>query len=229
MVLVGSDVPHFWQSGPGYFAGDENIFAEAILLQFTPDLLGDGFKLKEFESIRELIDAAKRGITFSPETKERAAVILWRLLEARGSRKMIELLELLDLFSLAPDARPLSQFGYQSLLNDHSSQRIQEVCDYLSRNYLRAVNLAEVASVANMSEKSFCRFFKRATQKTFVQFLTELRLSHSCKLLHSVQEPIASVCFASGFNNLSNFNRLFKRSMGVTPTQYRQSIKKDAS
>ncbi len=226
LVLVGSNVPHFWQSDPHYFRGDESVYAELILTQFVPDLLGDGFELSEFQGIRQLINRAQQGITFGPEPLERAVPLLWQLaeVEAGSTRRMLLLLQLLDVLATSADYRLLSKLGSQSLLNDASSVRLREVCKFVLENYLRPIRLAEVAAVANMSEKAFCRFFKNGTQKTLVQFITELRLSHACKLLLSGDHSVSEVCFASGFNNLSNFNRAFKRITGKTPRMYRRAL-----
>ncbi|WP_420457649.1 helix-turn-helix domain-containing protein [Neolewinella sp.] len=222
LVLVGSDVPHFWRSDARYFEGREEVYAELILTQFVPDLLGDAFELSEFRPIKKLIERAQHGIRFLAATRDQAGKILHRITATKGSKRIILLLQLLELLATTEEYYPLSTLGYRKLLTDASSQRLREVSDYMLKHYLRPLPLPEVAAVANMSEKAFCRFFKGATQKTFVQFLTELRVSHACKLLLSHNQPIGEVCFASGFNNLSNFNRLFKRTMGRTPRQYRR-------
>ena len=91
------------------------------------------------------------------------------------------------------------------------------------QHYRRPIALAEVAQLANMTEKAFCRFFKKSTQKTLIQFITELRISHACKLLLTEEFSIGEICFASGFGNLSNFNRVFKRVTGQTPKAYRRA------
>lgn len=224
LVLVGSNVPHFWQSDFRYFRGDETVYSELILTQFVPDLLGDGFSLAEFEDIQRLIGRAQRGIAFGVDTSVRASKFLWELTETEVGRayRLLLLLQLLDLLASATDYRLLSRIGSQSLLGDASSVRLREVCTYVLDNYLGDIHLADVARVANMSEKGFCRFFKQNTQKTLVQFVTELRLSHACKLLVAGDMTVSEICFASGFNNLSHFNRVFKRTLGKTPRAYRR-------
>ncbi len=136
---------------------------------------------------------------------------------------MLLLLKLLDLLAKSNEYRLLSELGYQPQPNK-SSKRIQLVCEYLVQNYLDSIELKDVAQIANMTEKAFCRFFLKSTQKTLIQFVTELRVSHACKLLMAREHSIGEVCYESGFNNLSNFNRVFKRIMKQTPRQYQQNM-----
>lgn len=224
LVLVGSNVPHFWKSDERYFAHEEGLYAEVILLQFVPDLFGDTLQLAEFAKIRSLVTRAQLGIEFSKQTRLLADTILWQLVDARGGKRMLLLLELLELLANSEDFTPLSQFDFQQVLTDASSLRIQATCNFLMSNYRNKITLNEAATVANLSEKAFCRFFKRATQKTLIQFITELRVSHACKLLLSNSDSIGNICFQSGFNNLSNFNRVFKKEMGCSPRNYRHAL-----
>ena len=224
MVLVGSNVPHFWQNDEKYFQGRKDISAEAILVQFLDDFVGDAFQLPEMSHIKQLFSLAMHGLQFTGRTKEQAAAILWSMTEDNGKNKVIELMQLLDLLARSDEYRKLSQLSYQPQLTVRSSERIQLVCQYLLQNYKQPIALNEVAKVANMTEKAFCRFFKNSTLKTLVQFVTELRISHACKLLLEGNLSITEICFESGFNNLSNFNRIFKRNTGQTPKEYRQAM-----
>ncbi len=224
MVLVGSNVPHFWQNEEMYFEEREDLYGEVILLQFLDDFLGEGLLLPEMLHIRRLFDLAAHGLQFTGEAKARASDLLYAIAADTDKNKVLELLGLLDLLATSGEYRLLSSIGYQHQLPAKPSRRIQNVCEHLLQHYRQPIALAEVAKIANMSEKAFCRFFKKSTQKTLVQFITELRISHACKLLLTREYPIAAVCFDSGFNNLSNFNRVFKEIMGQTPRQYQQAM-----
>lgn len=223
MVLVGSNVPHFWQNDEPYFRGQEELEAEVILIQFVANFVGDAFALPEMMHISQLLERALHGIQFIGETRNQAAKLLWSIAGENSENKILELLQLLDLLAKSNEYQLLSDLAYKPLPHQ-SSERIQSVCDYLLRNYRRPISLDEVAGVANMTEKAFCRFFKKSTQKTLVQFVTELRISYACKLLLTKEHPISEVCFESGFNNLSNFNRVFKAIMHQTPRQYQQAM-----
>ena len=224
MVLVGPNVPHFWQNDEAYFQGRADISAEAILLQFVDDFLGDTFQLPEMSHIKKLFARALHGIQFAGTTRNKAAELLGSMVEDNGKNKIIELMQLLDLLAKSDEYRMLSDLSYSRQLPPRSSERIQLVCEYLLQNYKQPIALSEVALVANMTEKAFCRFFKNSTQKTLVQFVTELRISYACKLLLESDRSVSEICFESGFNNLSNFNRIFKRNTGQTPKAYRRAM-----
>jgi AraC-like DNA-binding protein len=228
LVLVGSNVPHFWQSDARYFAGDPTISAELVLTQFLPDLLGEGFTLSEFTAIRQLIARAQQGIKFGERARRHAGPLLLELTKegGPGAARLLGLLHVLNFLALTDDYTLLSRIGHPSLLNDASTVRLRRVCSFLLDHYLEPIRLSEVAALANMSEKAFCRFFKRGTQKTLVQFVNDLRISHACKLLIAGQLSVSEVCFASGFNNLSHFNRMFKRTLGSSPQRYRGQMRR---
>ena len=224
LVLVGSNVPHFWQNDEKYFEAKEGLYGELILIQFLDDFLGEGLRLPEMQPIQRLFERAAHGLQIVGNTRQEAAAHLLSLACDNGKNKVLELLGLLDLLATSSDYRLLSSLGYQHQLPAQPSKRIQSVCEYLLQHYRQPIALAEVAKIANMSEKAFCRFFKKSTQKTMVQFITELRISHACKLLLSQEYPISQICFESGFNNLSNFNRVFKKITGQTPRAYQQAM-----
>lgn len=223
MVLVGSYVPHFWQNDDLYFQELPEVQAELILVQFVDDFMGDAFALPEMIHITKLFERALHGLQFNGETRDQAADLLWSIARDNGKNKIIELIELLDLFAKSTDSRLLSDLSYHQKLPDQPSERIQHVCSYLVQNYKRPIALQEVASLINMTEKAFCRFFKKSTQKTLVQFINELRISHACKLLLTGEYSVGEICFESGFGNLSNFNRVFKQITGQTPKAYQQA------
>lgn len=223
MVLVGSYVPHFWQNDDLYFQELPEVHAELILVQFVDDFMGDAFALPEMLHIKKLFERALHGLQFHGDTRDQAAELLWSISRDNGRNKIIELIELLDLFAKSNEFRLLSDLSYHQKLPDQPSERIQLVCSHLVKHYKRPIALQEVASLANMTEKAFCRFFKKSTQKTLVQFINELRISHACKLLLNGEHSVGVICFDSGFGNLSNFNRVFKQITGQTPKEYQYS------
>ena len=223
MVLVGSNVPHFWQNEEIYFQGDPHVEAECILIQFLDNFLGEAFDLPEMLHISKLFQRALHGIQFYGETKEKAGFLLHQIVKENGENKIIELVQLLDLFARSNEFRLLSELPYQ-FRTQASSERIQDVCEYILNNFRGSISLPEVAAIANMTEPAFCRYFKRSTQKTLLQFITELRISHACKLLLSREYTIGEICYEAGFNNLSNFNRVFKRITRQTPREYQQAM-----
>lgn len=222
MVLIGSNVPHFWQNDEIYFRDDSNYVAEAVLLQFEEGFMGSVLLLPEMLPIKHLFAKAMHGIQFYGATKEKIATLLMDIAYQEQENKVITLLKMLDTMAKSEEYHLLSDLSYTIKLPLHSSERIQLVCTYLLQHYKNEITLSEVANVANMTEKAFCRFFKKSTQKTLFQFVNELRISHACKLLINHSYTVGEVCYESGFNNLSNFNRIFKRITGHTPSHYQQ-------
>ncbi len=119
----------------------------------------------------------------------------------------------------------LSSEGFTKLNNQFQVEKINKVYDYTLSNFTSQITIEDVASVANMNPASFCRFFKQVMHKTFIHFLTEVRMGYACKLLIDKDDfTIASVCYESGFKNLSNFNRQFKEYTGKTPSEYKREF-----
>ncbi|HSI69943.1 MAG TPA: AraC family transcriptional regulator, partial [Gillisia sp.] len=114
-------------------------------------------------------------------------------------------------------------FILEAELQDNN--RINIIFNFVKEEFHRQITLEEIADLVSMTEQSFCRYFKKITGKTFVQFVNEYRLVHAAKLLHEKQISILDVCFDSGFNNFSHFNRLFKKYTGKTPSTYRNELK----
>lgn len=224
MVLIGSNVPHFWQNDEPYFQPDSQLTAEVVLLQFEENFIGEILALPEMMHIRQLLARAMYGIQFTGTTRDLAHQLLFAMAEDERTNKVVALLQLLDLFARTEQYQLLSQLGNQMKLPAHTSERIQQVCAYLLQHYRNPITLEEVAAVASMSEKAFCRFFKKSTQKTLVQFVNELRVNYACKRLRANERTIGEICYESGFNNLSNFNRAFKQTTGQTPREYQKSL-----
>jgi len=129
-------------------------------------------------------------------------------------------LRTLDRIARAQDYELLSNQGFTNSLNNADSERINKVIDYLMDNYQREIKLDDIAELVNLNKSSFCRYFKYRTHKTFSQFLNEIRIAHACKLLVENETTISEVCYETGYNNISHFNREFKRITGLTAKAY---------
>jgi AraC-like DNA-binding protein len=137
----------------------------------------------------------------------------------------LEFLSILNELAIS-DRRILvsNQYDSQMVVRTSKSRRIAMVCDYIEHNYAKTVNLSDVASLVNMSESAFSHFFKKRTNQSFKDYLINVRISHACQLLTKTTNSVSEICFACGFNNLSNFMRVFKRKKGNTPSDYRAII-----
>jgi AraC-like DNA-binding protein len=226
LVLIGSNLPHVWKNDPQYFTGDPDLYAHVINLQFQEDFGGkDLLSLPEFATISDLLKKSHQGIRFYGETYKEVAKKMLKIVHLEGFERFMELLFVLDILSKSIECYCLSSEGFMKKTNPHQVDKINKVYDFMLTNFTKPINVEDVASVANMNSAAFCRFFKQVMMKTFVRFLTELRIGHACKLLISSDITVAGVCFESGFQNLSNFNRQFKEYTGKTPIEYKKEFR----
>ena len=227
LVLVTN--PHLEHAWKDYRNVSKNI--HEITIQFHPDLLTDTFLNKnQMISIRQLFRHAERGVAFSRESIAKVRPLLKTLTcENDSFYSLIKLLIILHELSIDKGMRELStgQFAANVMHQHSSDESLGRVMDYLSRHYSEVIRLSEVAEMVNMSESSFCRFFKQHTSKSFIDFLTDIRLGAPSRALIDSSLSIAEIGYDCGFNNLSNFNRIFKKKKGVTPSEFRDNYRKN--
>lgn len=213
LVLVGPNLPHTWHSEPG--RGQE-----AVVAQFAPDFLGP---LPELLGLRRLVERAGRGLAFGPRALRSVAKPLEALVDVDGLPRLRLLLEILERLAAARDARPLSSRPFSEPRRG-DMERIDRVCRFLAERFAEEVRLPDAAAVAHLSVPAFCRFFKARTGKTLVEYLNELRIGRACLLLMETDRSVSDICYASGFNNLSNFNRRFRALKRVSPLEFRRAF-----
>jgi AraC-like DNA-binding protein len=137
---------------------------------------------------------------------------------------LVSLLSILDLILNTEDWQFLSGESFSNIYNEKDTSRINNVYHFLMQHFSRDILLDEVAAVANMAPTAFCRYFKEHTGKTFSLFLNELRIKHACNLLLHPDKSISEICYECGYNNLTNFNKFFKKIVQKTPSAYRLSL-----
>lgn len=223
MVLLGENLPHTWRGNTSYLEKGLGSNVEAIVLHFLPTCFGKDFlALPETQPVRKLFERAKRGILVSGVTKLKVARLLNETLNSSGLDRLVLLLSILRLLSASSDdTETITSTYVVSHSNDLEMARLDKVYSYTLYHFKREISLGEIASVASMSKTSFCRYFKLMTNKTFSEFLTEIRISHACRALIENRLPTEVICFESGFNNISNFYRHFKKVTGLTPLEYK--------
>ena len=224
LIFLGPNLPHF-----GF---TEELFEEhvEIVVQMKEDFLGQGFLSKpEMEAIKRLFELSRQGISFQGAIKEEVGNRLQNMMRLGSFDRLLELLSILHLMARSDEHKMLNASGFALEVNAQDQKRIEAVYDYVENNFQEDVNLDEAASRVNMTVPAFCRYFKKLTRKTFSQFVNEFRIAHACRLLGDENLTIAAVSFDSGFNNLSHFNRQFKSITGLSPRDYRKSLKKVVS
>lgn len=220
LILIGANLPHC-----GFTDSLTNNDRETVI-QFSPDFLGKNFwDIPEMRNVRVLLERAKNGIVFHGEDKNLIGEKIEALSSLTNYKRLLGLLEVLNMLENAKDFTLLNAEGFvlDTELEDHN--RINVIFNFVKNEFKRNIALEEIADVVSMTVPAFCRYFKKTTGKTFVQFVNEYRLVHAAKLLHEKQISITDVCFESGFNNFSHFNKQFKKFTGKSPSVYRNEIK----
>ncbi|MEP2240254.1 MAG: AraC family transcriptional regulator [Maribacter sp.] len=222
LYMIGSNVPHLFRNHREYYDGlDENNSADLIVVKFERDFLGETFKeLPEAKRLQTLFDNANRGLKFSKAATYLVHTHMMGLVRGQGLSRIVGLLKILDILSVSENFNFLCSNGFDNSYKKSEKERMARIISYLNENFENKIELETVASIAHMAPNAFCRYFKKRTQKSFVQFLNEIRIGHACKLLIEGKLQITTICYQSGFNTVTNFNRQFKALMNMTPTEY---------
>lgn len=221
LFLTGPNLPHNWIS---QVQADQVVEKRDMLVNFTDELF-DGAQpvFSELKSLGPLLERARHGIEFRcPRTLAQAGELMQRIADSRGVTRLGHFLILMELLASCEDYQLLSGSNSPQLADEHSIDRTNRAVDYIFSHYGRELPLEEVAQYLGMKPTYFSRVFKQATGRCFVEFVNRLRISKSCELLADGDKPVTDVCFESGFNNISNFNRRFQQLKGMTPTHYRR-------
>lgn len=223
MILLGANLPHTIRCDEAYFEENSSLQVEAIILHFSPDCFGKDFlTLPETFLIPRLFEKAKEGLIINAKAKTKVASLLHRSLKASDLDSLILLLSILKiLVTNMEEAETITSTHAFHHSNEIEMARLDKIYSYALANYKKEISLDEIASIANMSGTSFCRYFKLMTNKTFFEVLIEIRISHVCRALIENKLPTEVICFECGFNNISNFYRHFKKITNVTPFEYK--------
>lgn len=177
-----------------------------------------------FESIRHMMKEAQKGMAFPMSSIMKVYERLSGLSQITDRfTALMEFLNILHTLSLCTGARTLATTSYAKVNIEDDSRRILRVKKYISDNYMYELRLKSLADLANMSESAFCRFFKLHTGRRLSDYIIDIRLGYATRLLIDTTETIAEISFKCGYNNMSNFNRIFKRKKGCSPTEFRNS------
>lgn len=222
LVLLGPDLPHFWQNESPLKRG---VRARSVVVQFGIEFLGGEIWTKpEFANIRRLLEKSARGVEFSPGVAREAMRDLREIGGLSGLRALTRLLEVLERLASDPKPRLLASLSYSPLLDRRKEARLARVYEYAARHFRGQVTLPLLAKAAAMSPAAFSRYFKRSTGRAPSDFLNDLRTEHASRLLRETQRTVADIAAESGFPTLTNFNRRFRERMGTTPRDYRKTF-----
>ncbi len=219
LVLVGSNLPHVWQTHKC-----KSKAIKEITIQFHKDLFDEKFlRRNQMSFIRTMLERSARGILFARPTIEQIMPRLTLLTQKQGFDSVLELLSILHDLSISRNMHTLSDATFSNVEVSYNSRRVDRALEYMNQNFQKPITLTEVARLSNMTDVSFSRFFKNRTGITFMDSLLEMRLGHASRLLIDTTQSVAEVAYNCGFNNISNFNRLFKKKKGCTPKEFREN------
>jgi AraC-like DNA-binding protein len=221
VYVIGSAQPHVFRSDENYYHARSKENVKATAIYFDEHYAGENFwKLQELKDIRQFL--SKVGATrVEGKTQKEVISLVQQIAQTQKAIKLILFLQLLHVLAHSKNLKRLSVAPVQNLAQEED-KRMNDVLQFTFRQSNRKIKISEVASVANLSSEAFCRYFKIRTRKTYTNFLNEVRISHACKRLIEGEPNIQSVCYKVGFQNLSHFNRQFKKVTGKTPTKYIQ-------
>jgi len=219
LALIGPNLYHAWFT---HQCQSEEI--TEITIQFHKDLFDEKFlKRNQLSFLKNMLERSQRGIVFSPETIQALKGRIIGLAQKSGFDSVLELMSVLHDLSISRNMRTVSDASFSNEKLYYNSRRIEKVFEHMNLNYHKQVTLAEVAKIANMPEASFSRFIKKRTGKTFIDSLNEIRLGHASRMLIDSTNTIAEIAYKCGFNNISNFNRIFKRKKLCIPKEFRET------
>lgn len=224
LVCMGPFLPHVWVNDSQYINGQADHAAEAIVIHFKDDFLGEDFlKIPEMDAFKNFLKLSNRGMALHGKTRDQINALMTGMVDMNGIQRLSTLLSIFDILSNTTEYQLLASVGYTPGAQSNSD-RLGKVTEYVMQNFHREIALPEVAHMANMAVTTFCNFFKEQYRTTFVEYLNNVRIGHACKLLSERDQNIVEVAYECGFNNLANFNRQFKKYKKMTPTQYRRTI-----
>lgn len=216
LFVIGENLPHVFNNDEM----DGNV--HMVSLFFMKSSYGDHFfEFPEFKKLGPLFSASNLGFKIE-SNQDVIAQLIEGLVSQNKLDRFITFIEILKSISAA-SITTLSSAIHKKSYGEEEGKRMRDIFEFTLQNFDKTINLDQVADIANMTPNAFCRYFKQRTNKTYINFLLDIRIGNACKLLSKKTDlSIAEVSYKSGFNNLTNFNRKFKSTKGITPSEFRK-------
>lgn len=225
LVLITSpDLEHVWEQ---YECKSEDIHEVTVQFRLNFDLDTSPFRFSSYKSIYDMLIRAQRGLAFPPEAIMLVYHRLARLSSIEeGFIAVQEFFSILYELSKFDDARELASSSFAKVEVVSESKRILKVKNYIDEHYKDDLSLEQLADIVGMTPTAFSRYFKQRTAKNISEYIVDIRLGHAARLLVDTSDSVSEICWATGFNTLSNFNRLFRKRKGCSPTEFREKYQK---
>ncbi len=225
VCMIGPNLPHEWRNDDAYFDKESGLRATCICLFFKREIFDPNFiRLPEMNNIRDLIERSRRGLKFTGNSKLEITRFIRSSVNDVGVRKVTNLLTLLELMATSTEYELLASVEFTNSVNSEDFERFNKVYKFLVKNFATSIRLEEVSTLVGLTPTAFCRYFKERTKKTFVEYLNEMRIGYSKKLLLENKMKISTISGEVGFPNLSNFISQFKKVTGMSPSQFQKQF-----
>lgn len=222
LVLLGPEVPHSWE----ILDADNKNPPSCITIHFFENILrSDFFNIPELEEVEDLLKLANKGIFFQGDEVKEIKKRLENLVNLSGLESYIELLKVFNALLNIENRKFLTDTEIYSNSFTKDQDQVNKVYEYVFLNIEEGVKLKEAAELVHMAPGSFCRYFKKKTNLTFMEYVKNVRIGIAAKMLMETDKSITQICYHSGYNNLANFNHYFKTVMSSTPSEYRKMFR----
>ena len=222
LVLLGPDLPHCWE----VLESKKNVAPTCIVTHFYENIISsDFFNIPELEEVMNLLKKANYGISFRVKKNKEINNAIKEIVHLKGLDCYIGLLKVFNLLLKIEDREYLSNPQSHSKSFSKNLSQINKVYEYVFLNIHKGIKLDEAASILNMAPSSFCRYFKKKTNTTFMEYVKTVRVGMAAKMLAETDKQITQICYDSGYNSLANFNHYFKDIFGETPSDYRKNYR----
>ncbi|GAB4022043.1 AraC family transcriptional regulator [Spirosoma koreense] len=231
IYILGANQPHIFKSDPAHFANPEKDNSHAIHVYFDQDRIPDAFfNLPEMESIRNFLDKTHNGFQLPDYYTANVSRLILKLKDKSNLNRLLLTLKLFQYFSQKVSGWKSLDSGFASnTLAVGEGIRMNDVFQYTLEHYAENITLNRIAEVANITPHAFCKYFKKHTRKTYNTFLNEIRINEACKkIINNNYDGISTIAYSTGFNSPTNFNRVFRKTTGMTPRDYIREYKSKA-
>ncbi|MBS1578383.1 MAG: AraC family transcriptional regulator [Bacteroidetes bacterium] len=217
-VLLGPDIPHTWISDK-----IKNQNCRAIVIQFSTKFVESILQFDELKALKKILQKAEKGFQFMPTKKNNYLLLIQEMITKDYAEKFLLFIQLLLHLSTSK-GKTLLTTSVKPLKGSINQHRINKVFQYVQNDYKKNISLKKAAALIHLSKSAFCKYFKRASGKTFSDYVNEIRIAYACQLLIETDYPISQIAFDSGFESLNYFNRVFLKKKKIIPSEFRKLI-----
>lgn len=226
LVFIGPYTPHEYLCDPEYYDHFDGFRGECIFVQFLYDFLGEKFfEIPENTSLKKFVKESSRGYEFFGKSKEKIISIMLKMVDMNDPERLYSIFSIFKIFSTTQEINTLSSLAFKEIFWLNEKEPMQKALQFISQNFHKSIRMQDLLKITNMSKTTFSTAFKQTYGMPFKDFLLNIRVGYACKLLTYSSNNISGIAYESGFENISNFNRQFKKIKGITPSKFLDQIK----